>query len=45
MTITREDNDVSNHTCVVYTENDTKLSWSIKSGVDYDKNKIGQLCD
>ena len=43
--ITREDNDVSNHTGVVYTDNDAKLSWPIRSSVNYDENQIGQLRD
>ena len=29
----------------VYVENNTKLSWPIKSSVDYDENQIGQLRD
>ena len=34
----KEDNDVTNCTCVVYIENDTKLSWLIGSGVVCDEN-------
>ena len=30
---------------VSYAENDTELSWSIKSSVDCDENQIGQLRD
>ena len=33
----RQDNDLINHTSMVYTENDTKLSWLIGSGVGYDE--------
>ena len=35
---TKEDNDVIDHIGVVYVKNDTKLSWSIKSGGDCDEN-------
>ena len=35
---TRHDNDVINHKSVVYTKNDTELSWPIESGVDCDEN-------
>lgn len=42
---TRQDNDVTNCTMVGYVENDTELLWLIGSGVEYDENKIGQLCD
>ena len=42
---TRQENDVINHTHVVYAKNDNDLSWLIESGADYDKNPIGQLCD
>lgn len=48
MTKTRQDNDVIDHTSVVYVKNETKLSLSIKLGVDIDgsdKNQIGQLRD
>lgn len=45
VTITTEDNDMSNHTGVVYTDNDAKLSWPIGSRVNYDENQIGQLRD
>ena len=39
MTKTRQNNDVINLIGVIYAENDIKLSWSIKLGVDYDKSK------
>ena len=32
-------------TNVVYVENETDLSWSIESGMIYDKNQIGQRGD
>ena len=41
----RHDNDVIDYTGAVYTKNNTKLSWSIRSGVICDKNQIGQLHD
>lgn len=43
--ITREDNDMSDHTGAVYIDNDIELSWSIGPGVDYDESQIGQLHD
>ena len=42
---TRHDNDVTESIGVAYMENDTELSWSIRSGADYNKNQIGQLHD
>ena len=36
---------MTDRTSVFYIENDTELSWSIKSGVICGKNQIGQLCD
>ena len=42
---TRQDNNATNHTSVVYVENKTKLSWPIRSSTDFDKNHIGQLYD
>ena len=38
-------NDVTDCTRVVYTENDTERLWSIGLGADYEKNQIGQLHD
>ena len=35
---TRQDNDVTNRTCMVYTEHEIKLSWLIRSGVIYGEN-------
>ena len=35
---TREDNDVTNRTGVMYVKNDTELSWSIRSGTVCDEN-------
>ena len=34
---------MTDHTGVLYAENYTKLSWPIRSGVDYNENQIGQL--
>ena len=42
---TSQDNDVTDHIGVIYTENEIKLSWPIGSDVDYSKNKIKQLSD
>lgn len=39
------DNNMIDCTSMVYTKNDIELSWSIRLGVDYDKNQIGQLID
>ena len=36
---TRQNNDVTDGTSVLYTENDIELSWLIRSGVVCDKNK------
>ena len=42
---TRQDNDMIDHIDAIYAENDTKLSWSIRSVTDYNENKIWQLHD
>ena len=42
---TRQDNDVTNCTGAVYTENEIELSWLIRSSIDCDEKHIGQLCD
>ena len=42
---TRHDNDVTYRIGATYNKNDIELSWLIKSGVGYEKNKKGQLCD
>ena len=42
---TRYDNNVTNYTNVVYTENKINLSWPIGSCAIYDESKIGQWCD
>lgn len=42
---TWQDNDVTDHTHAVYTENDTKLSLSIRSGTVRDENQKRQLRD
>ena len=38
---TRQDNDVTEQTSVVYVENDIELLWPIESRVFCDKNQIG----
>ena len=42
---TRQDNDVTDYKEAVYAKNETKLSWSIRLSVDYDKNQRGQRRD
>ena len=42
---TKQDNDVIDSTCAIYTKNDTKLSWPIGSGAHYDKHEMGKLYD
>lgn len=42
---TSQDNDLTDYTGTVYAKNETKFSWSIKSGADYGKNHIRQLRD
>ena len=37
--------DMTNLISEVYVENDTQLSWPIRSGADYDEYQIGQLHD
>ena len=37
---TKQDNDMTDHTSVVYIENDTEMSWPIGSGADCDENQI-----
>ena len=44
VTKTRQDNDVIHHIGAAYVENNTKLSWPIKLGANYDEKHIGQLC-
>lgn len=34
----RQDNDMIDYVGAIYTENNTELSWLIKSSVDYDEN-------
>ena len=41
----RQYNDVTDHTSVVYAENDTELLWSIGQGAVCDKNHRGQWRD
>ena len=38
LTKTRHENDLTDHTSVIYIENDTNLSWLIRSGANYDEN-------
>ena len=42
---TKEENSMIDRIGVVYAEYDTKLSWSIGLGVNYDENKIRKLRD
>ena len=35
---TRQDNNMTDYTGVVYVENGNELSWSIISGANYDEN-------
>ena len=42
---TRQDNDVTNRTGMIYTENNTDILWPIGSVVNYYKYKIWQLRD
>ena len=39
---TRQDNDMTDNINVVYTESETKLTWSIKSGAVCDENQTRQ---
>ena len=45
VTKTRQDNNVIDHTDVVYIENETELSWLIGLGTIYDENQIAQWRD
>ena len=45
VTKTRQDNNVIDHTDVVYIENETELSWLIGLGTSYDENQIAQWRD
>ena len=42
---TKQDNNETDGTSVVYAENETKLSWSIGPCTIYDKNQTGQRRD
>ena len=42
MTKTRQDNNVTDHTRVAYTENEIKLSWPIGPHEVCDKDQIGK---
>lgn len=37
----RQNNDVTNHIGMLYTENDTKQLWSIRWGMNYNEDNIG----
>lgn len=39
---TKQDNNVTNCTDVVYVENDTEITGLIGSGANYNKNQLGQ---
>ena len=41
----KQDNKVINHTGVIYTKNESEISWLTGQGVVYDKNGIRQWCD
>ena len=42
---TKQDNDMTHRTSVIYTKNNNELSWSIESGVVYNQNQTGQQRD
>ena len=42
---TRQDNDLIDHTGMVYVEKETELSWSMALGTVCDENLIGQRRD
>ena len=42
---TRQDKDMTNRNSAIYTENETELSWRIRSTAIYDENQIGQWRD
>lgn len=41
----QQENSMTNHNGAVYIKNYNQILWPIGLGVDYDKNKIGQLCN
>ena len=45
VTKTRHNNDMNDRISMMYAKNDSKLSWSIESGVVCDENQIRQLHD
>ena len=45
VTKTRDDNDMIDRIGTIYAENDTKLLWPIRLGVDFYENQIRQQCD
>ena len=38
VTKTRQENYMSDRTCVIYAKNDIELSWLVRPSVNYDKN-------
>lgn len=42
---TRQNNDIIDHTSVVYVENDTELSWLIGPSIVCNENQTGQWRD
>ena len=45
MTKMKQDNNVIDHTSLLYTENETELSCPIGQGTVYDQNQMGQRRD
>ena len=45
LTNTKEEKYVTNCISTVHAKNNTELLWLIRSSVDCDESKIGQLCD
>ena len=42
---TRQDNDMIDHTCMIYVKNDNEISYRMGSSAICDKNKSGQRRD
>ena len=45
VTKTKQDKDATDGISAIYAENNTKLSWLIRSSVNYDENQIWKLRD
>ena len=45
MAKTRHDNDMTDHLGLLYTKNETELSWPIQQGKVYDEDRIGERHD